>query len=56
MEKAFDAVLALAGFLLAMAAVGGLDNASDADIYQLVILGICGLVVMFLGIEYLKED
>ena len=56
MSKSFDAVLAFLGFVMTMSAVGGLDTATDFEVFQLAIVGICGLVVMYLGIENLKEE
>ena len=39
------------GFLIVFGCVGGLDNATDSELFTLTLCAIAGLVLMFVGIN-----
>jgi hypothetical protein len=43
------------GFLIVFGAVGGIDNATDAQLIPLVIGSLIGLTLMYFGSEKLKN-
>lgn len=42
------------GFLMVFGAAGGFDNATDAQLIPLTFVAICGLVLMYFGVEKIK--
>ncbi len=47
--KGHTMFLAIIGFLMVFGAVGGMDNATDAQLLPLVALACVGLATMYLG-------
>ena len=45
----------IAGFLLVFGAVGGMDNATDAQLLPLMALAALGLVSMYFGMQKVKQ-
>ena len=48
-------IRAIIGFLLVFGAVGGLDNAPDAQLIPLIGSALIGLTLMYFGSEKLKH-
>jgi hypothetical protein len=44
-------IRAILGFFLVFGSVGGMDNASDAQLTPLIALAIIGLTLMYFGVE-----
>ena len=45
----------IVGLLLVFGAVGGMDNATDVELYPLFGLALIGLALMHFGIEKIKQ-
>jgi hypothetical protein len=43
------------GFLMVFAAVGGMDNATDTQLFPLLILAGVGLAAMYSGVKAMKQ-
>lgn len=46
----------LVGFLIVFGAVGTLDLNPDADLFVQTVIAICGLAVMFTGVNAMKGN
>lgn len=44
-------IRAILGFLIVFGSVGGIDNASDAQLTPLIAMAIIGLTMMYFGVE-----
>lgn len=44
------------GFIVVFGAVGGMDNATDAQLIPLIGIALTGLGLMYFGSEKLKKD
>ena len=47
-------IRAIVGFLVVFGAVGGMDNASDAQLIPLMLTAMIGLTLMYFGVEKIK--
>ena len=45
----------IVGFLVVFGAVGGMDNATDAELLPLLGVTLVGLALMYFGTEKMKE-
>ena len=45
----------IVGFFLVFGAIGGMDNATDAQLLPLVALAALGLVSMYFGVQKVKQ-
>jgi hypothetical protein len=45
----------IAGLIIVMAAAGGLDNASDAQLIPCIMIAIAGLALMATGVSAMKK-
>ena len=45
----------IVGFFLVFGAVGGMDNATDAQLLPLMALAIVGVVSMYYGLQKVKQ-
>jgi hypothetical protein len=45
----------IVGFILVFGAVGGMDNATDAQLLPLVAIAAVGLVSMFFGVQKVNK-
>lgn len=43
------------GFLIVFGAVGGIDNATDGDLFVETLLAVLGLAIMYSGVRAMKE-
>lgn len=53
-EKGFDMIRCVVGFLMVFGSVGGLDNATDAQLLPLVAVAVAGLALMAAGVNKVK--
>ena len=49
-------IRALVGFLVVFGAVGGLDNATDGQVFALTALACAGLAVMLSGVNAMRGN
>ena len=54
--KMRGSIRALVGFLVVFGAVGGLDNATDGQVFALTALACAGLAVMFSGVNAMRGN
>ena len=53
-EKGVDMIRCVVGFLMVFGSVGGLDNATDAQLLPLVAVAVAGLALMAAGVNKVK--
>jgi len=53
-DKGFMMIRVFVGFMMVFGSVGGLDNATDAQLLPLVAVAVAGLAVMAAGLNKVK--
>ena len=54
-KRGYIMIRVIAGFFLVFGAVGGMDNATDAQLLPLVAIAALGLVSMYFGVQKVKQ-
>ena len=54
-DKEIVMIRAILGFLMVFGAVGGMDNATDAQLIPLMLTAIIGLTLMYFGVEKINR-
>ena len=54
-ERGYIMIRVIVGFFLVFGAVGGIDNATDAQLLPLVAIAALGLVSMYFGVQKVNQ-